>query len=270
MTWMQNLYEEHGDYKINQITLPGTHDSGAYKLMNCMNCILPLKNWTKTQDLTIIEQLKLGIRQLDIRVAYLNNCYYVSHTFKCCILEDVLRDIIQFNKQNNEIVVVTIKPDWEHRQTINKDKLYQFIDTILDTNIVIHYKNAKDFNGDLSYNDLKTNNKRILMIYDIGSHWLNKPTIKEWKIEYDKIGTLDYSKYNMLDFVLTPTEEYIKKNIFSSIKNMAGVLRPEMEKTLVKNWNVINGDFVDKSFVDSIINYNLKAHFSEGLSQASI
>ena len=76
--------------KVNKIILPGTHDSGAYKLdwliagakgnavlntLRMIGIVVPwvrviLNGWTITHNLSPYNQLKLGIRSLDLRMYY--------------------------------------------------------------------------------------------------------------------------------------------------------------------------------------------------------
>lgn len=53
--WMSKL---HPDFKLNELTIPGTHDSGTAPISGIRQC----------QSLSIAQQLNLGIRFLDIRL----------------------------------------------------------------------------------------------------------------------------------------------------------------------------------------------------------
>ncbi|KAH0791660.1 phosphatidylinositol-specific phospholipase C [Histomonas meleagridis] len=48
-----------GATPLNRIKIPGTHDSGTYEMDG--------HNWYQTQDFSITEQLKLGVRYFDLR-----------------------------------------------------------------------------------------------------------------------------------------------------------------------------------------------------------
>ena len=60
--WMSKLKDTD---TIDQLNIPGTHDSGTSYLNSA--------NYHHTQDLTIREQLQLGIRFLDMRLRVLEN-----------------------------------------------------------------------------------------------------------------------------------------------------------------------------------------------------
>ena len=72
--WMSNLPD---DKKIVLINIPATHNSSAYN-MNVFGSV-----FAKCQDLNIMEQLKIGVRKLDIRVAPNN------FTFFCCLTQNI-------------------------------------------------------------------------------------------------------------------------------------------------------------------------------------
>ena len=65
--WMEELPD---DSDFSTILYPGTHDSGTYNLTPSNNDF----SWaSKCQDLSIREQLAIGIRYVDIRVKYCND-----------------------------------------------------------------------------------------------------------------------------------------------------------------------------------------------------
>jgi 1-phosphatidylinositol phosphodiesterase len=64
--WMSRIDDSK---KIVLINIPGTHDSAAY----CMNRIS--FKCAKTQELTIAQQLEIGIRDFDISLIVLFYCF---------------------------------------------------------------------------------------------------------------------------------------------------------------------------------------------------
>lgn len=70
--WMQDLaarYPGFAAIRINQLLIPGSHDSGTSKMGAA----------ARTQALTIREQLEHGIRYLDIRPRVHSSTFYVHH-----------------------------------------------------------------------------------------------------------------------------------------------------------------------------------------------
>ena len=91
---------------LRSLTLPGTHDSGA------LHSIADLSG--KCQTLSVKEQLKIGVRFLDIRLQLVNNGLKVVHSFvdQMTDFEDTLADMTDFIRENpSEFLIVSIKED---------------------------------------------------------------------------------------------------------------------------------------------------------------
>lgn len=72
-SWMGDLLAKNSPYAtkpINSIMIPGTHDSGTFGMGMS----------TRTQSLSIGEQLSMGIRYFDCRVRIHDDTYYFYHT----------------------------------------------------------------------------------------------------------------------------------------------------------------------------------------------
>ncbi len=93
-----------------EMLLPGTHDTATYRFADAAL----VTNWARTQQFSIYDQLKGGIRYLDIRV---NNDkhdgkVYCSHTFPSIPFQDVINDISRFILENpSEVVVFAVQGD---------------------------------------------------------------------------------------------------------------------------------------------------------------
>lgn len=113
------LKEVDGYKKINSLSIPGTHDSGAR-----FNGIL-----YKCQNLTIQEQLLNGVRYLDIRCRHINNCFMVHHTKKFQYLgfgggvRDVCIDFLK--KHSSEFIYMQLKEEYKSEKSSNT-----FIETL--------------------------------------------------------------------------------------------------------------------------------------------
>ncbi|MBR4286877.1 MAG: phosphatidylinositol-specific phospholipase C domain-containing protein [Clostridia bacterium] len=109
--WMKNL---SNDIKISEINLPGTHNSCAKRVQ--------FSYLSKCHNLSIYEQLNIGIRYLDIRVEIYGNKLKTVHSIADCytphgkrqklLLDYVLDDCKKFLKENpSETIVLCIKRD---------------------------------------------------------------------------------------------------------------------------------------------------------------
>ena len=111
--WMSGIKD---DTAISDISMPGTHDSGT------QNVDLPI--WSKTQNLSISEQLNIGVRYFDLRLEHVQDVYYnaqIVHGSSNCwngkgghlTLYEVLEDMYAFLDQNpSETVIVSVKQDY--------------------------------------------------------------------------------------------------------------------------------------------------------------
>ena len=101
--WMAALRD---DATLHSLTIPGTHDSGA------LHSIADVSG--KCQSLPIKEQLKIGVRFLDIRLQLVGDELRVVHSFvdQATDFEDVLVDMVEFLRENeSEFLIVSIKED---------------------------------------------------------------------------------------------------------------------------------------------------------------
>lgn len=92
--------------KIIEMSIPGTHDSGA------LHSIADVAG--KCQDLTIEEQLRIGVRFLDVRLQLVRDELRVVHSFvdQASSFSEVMDDIAQFlHKNPSEMLIVSIKED---------------------------------------------------------------------------------------------------------------------------------------------------------------
>ena len=69
MPWMSYI---HDDTKISDISIPGTHDSGA------THSIFDVAG--KCQDLSIKQQLRVGVRFFDLRLQLVNDEFKIVHS----------------------------------------------------------------------------------------------------------------------------------------------------------------------------------------------
>lgn len=107
-SWMQNLRD---DLMLDQLSIPGTHDSGTSKLS-----WFTTDRWARCQNDTIAEQLEKGIRYLDIRCRHFNDSLLIHHSkYYCHIsIKDVLNDCVSFLKRfPSETILMCIKEEYK-------------------------------------------------------------------------------------------------------------------------------------------------------------
>jgi hypothetical protein len=130
--WMGESISKIGDKSLKQLTLPGSHDSGAYNLTNeIMADAEPanletllwvsekleisasnvIRNWAVSQKWSIYDQLVGGIRYLDLRAGWDNSTHTwrAYHLLMGNLIEDLLIEVRDFlDSHNKEIVILEI------------------------------------------------------------------------------------------------------------------------------------------------------------------
>ena len=95
-----------GTRRLSQLSIPGTHDSGAlYE---------PLGGTAKCQNTTITQQLNFGVRFLDIRCCDINDAFYIYHgsVDERQTFIQVLDQVIGFlNSNPSECVIMSVKSE---------------------------------------------------------------------------------------------------------------------------------------------------------------
>lgn len=101
--WMSSL----PDYTlVSDLDIPGTHNSAALHE--------PLSNTAKNQDFTIVQQLNMGVRYLDIRCRMIDNKFTIHHgvAYQYMNYDDVLTKCLDFLRKNpKETILMHVKQE---------------------------------------------------------------------------------------------------------------------------------------------------------------
>lgn len=189
--WMQNLPDSIKQRPLNQLTLPGTHDSASYQLD--VNASIPMEktmglnfffqgqmldDWlirrfleelTLTQSLNILEQLEQGIRAFDFRILYNDQVqeFFMSHSFSTVPVSLVLSQIRDFLLQHShEIIVIQMNNDQEHVQKTSpkNNEAVSMVRAVLgDLLIPVRQQNA--LNATFTLQSLISSQKRVLFSF---------------------------------------------------------------------------------------------------------
>ncbi|MBC8391844.1 MAG: phosphatidylinositol-specific phospholipase C, partial [Deltaproteobacteria bacterium] len=98
----------NGDLSLSRLSIPGTHNSGALH-----------EDWpdtAQTQDLSIPDQLNIGIRFLDIRCRHVDNLFAIHHgsVYQELNFNDVLNMVFTFlNNNPTECVTMSVKEEYD-------------------------------------------------------------------------------------------------------------------------------------------------------------
>jgi 1-phosphatidylinositol phosphodiesterase len=106
-----------GVKKLSELSIPGTHDSGAR--------IESFPSTAKCQNLTIDEQLNTGVRYLDIRCRHFNNTFEIHHgaVYQKINFTNVLASCTTFLRNNpTETIIMAIK---EEHTSVGNNRSYE-------------------------------------------------------------------------------------------------------------------------------------------------
>ena len=139
--WMKGLSDE---IPVCQLTIPATHDSGALLGGEAL----------QTQDITIREQLEIGVRGFDIRLQACENGklgVYHSVQFQEIYWEtDVLPAFIEFLKKNpSEMLFVSLKKEGGESEAYRRLAAVSLNDQALAPYVL------KDFKNDLTLGEAR-------------------------------------------------------------------------------------------------------------------
>lgn len=265
--WMSKVDDNK---KIVELSIPGTHDSGA------THSIFDVAG--KCQDLSIKQQLKIGVRFFDIRLQQVNDSLNVVHSFvdQNLSFEKVLKDMDGFIKENNsEFLIVSIKEDADSKNS-NKsfDKLVleylnRYDKTIcLDNNLPETIKEARGkiyilsrFSSEIGiqaymgWQDSTTFTIDNLYVQD--NYCIDDINIKK----EDILNTLNYSKTNQDKLVLNFTSCYLDYGFPPTYAvPPAKDINPWLIKTINENDDsvgIIVADFISKEMASAIYKRNI-------------
>jgi len=101
--WMGSLRD---DTRLSELSIPGTHDAGARyeRFYGTIQC----------QTLTIPEQLRAGVRFLDIRCRHVKNTFLIYHgpVYQRLTFDEVLQACSAFLRENpTECIIMSVKEE---------------------------------------------------------------------------------------------------------------------------------------------------------------
>ena len=108
---------KYQDKKIWDLLVPGTHNSAAYMSKNYIPLV---KKYMICQTLSILNQLRIGVRYFDFRVVGYKPGegddtiqWWCGHTFLAVPLSKVVSELMLFIEEYpTEVIFFEVKPDW--------------------------------------------------------------------------------------------------------------------------------------------------------------
>lgn len=265
--WMQKVND---DFLINELSIPGTHDSGA------LHSIFDVSG--KCQDINIKTQLNIGVRFFDLRLQLVNDEFKIVHSFvdQNLSFTSVMKDLSSFIRSNSsEFLIISLKKE---ESDVNSSK--SFKDALLDE--LTNYDDVLCFDS-LLPKTLKEARGKIYIIdrYDLSvgisaySGWVDSSTFTindlyvqdNYRIDnidikkQDILSTIKYSKENNDKLVLNFTSCYLDYGFPPTYAGTSSRLINPWLKEQIKDTNdnlgIIVADFIDKELAESIYKRNL-------------
>ena len=187
---MENLADEHPGFlsmTLGEIALPGTHNSGSYQIEessdmapNAPTFIKNLSealenlgigrdalheacaNWSRCQGSDIHEQLKDGVRYLDLRVCEHDGDLWLCHGQVSVTVDTALRQVHRFlERLGTEEVVILHFNSFYSMDDSDHNKLCRKLRSKFDRWIC----SAEERGPRSTYGDLRQNDERVVVIY---------------------------------------------------------------------------------------------------------
>ncbi|KAG7372553.1 phosphatidylinositol-specific phospholipase C, X domain containing protein [Nitzschia inconspicua] len=318
--WMAQLESSIKDLPLTQVGIPGTHDSGTYcfdrekgaspdsdlttmiqsklpgRLLGAVsNVILDqvFGRLCQCQDKSIKQQLEMGIRYLDLRVAFHaeSGQYYTCHGVYCADMVDVMKQITDFLNANPKELVIL---DFNHMYQMDghhKKFLKMVFDALGDKAANQNIKGGLSVDSKVQrfwnhgfqaivfyqfYDQVKDDfGGKVWPMWRIVSPWPESASTDDL---YTKLGgnvqnrlSQHMDKLFVVQGILTPDVELIKRGLSDgdglSIKGYARRANPRVIDWCEDDWmklgkrclNIVIVDFYDGcSMVPALLNYNRK------------
>lgn len=198
--WMSQIPDNR---ILNQLIIPGTHNSGSYDITSTskfslsdnnplptwieqISNILPaslvrtiVAGWSKTQPYSITDQLNNGVRYLDFRVCDFESHLYLCHTLISARLKDTLQQIQTFVQNHpSEIILLDINHIYNVNNSADETQLVQLLQQYLGNIAVPNTYHTTDTIG-----TLRQSQRNVIIFMDT-DQTINDPTALQFSTQY--------------------------------------------------------------------------------------
>lgn len=276
--WMSYI---HNSTALSEIVIPGTHDSAAN-----------LTSQGKTQNTTIKEQLKNGVRFLDIRVIHIQGALWTQHgpftlhRFKPYVWDTITQFL---DKNPNETVIMSLKEEdnlnphdfwhstWKSEYYAHPTRGKRFYKGAFDQNTTLEQVRGKivlydriggysSFKPNSTYVDVQDEYELKMEFYRIFPSVPFLSSTRGWTYRYDLKwnhvnGYLEQAKKN------TPKQfwvNYLNANYNGfKVDNNADYQNPKMKAWFIRNkahafGSIIIMDFPQNNQIQTLIDHSMR------------
>ncbi|XP_063387031.1 PI-PLC X domain-containing protein 3 [Cydia fagiglandana] len=300
-TWMRDLPEQLKDVPFIYLAIPGSHDSMTYGITRSsglapdaepiLHRLYPLfrgtiMRWTITQSLDTWQQLLIGIRYLDLRLATKPGTeeFFFTHGLYAEEISSALRQVKDFVDTHPEEVVILDLQHFYGFTPTDHQRLMRLLINLYGSKLVPRHLDLRS----VTLNSLNRLNQQVIVVYRNESvyttteFWQPQMLPSPWP-QQDKVsGLLRFLEYIrrhpgtgfVHQAVLTPTPSFIVLRWTSNLRaKCAAPVVKEVLPVLAElapgppgraggaPLNVVIADFVDMAdavFPRTIINLNNK------------
>ncbi|MCO7225977.1 phosphatidylinositol-specific phospholipase C domain-containing protein [Pleionea sp. CnH1-48] len=268
--WMETVFEGRADIALNQIVMPGTHDSGSY-LIGEYNEAFDLvdeecndsfwsdfamelafwvtKNWAITQTKSFKQQLEGGIRYFDLRVTSEDGEPWLFHCALSMPLDDALDEIELFVRNHpKEIIILDF-------QTIAAGDMIDNVHAMLQNRFESLLLPSHQFNPASRLESLWSSGKSVIVIAN-DKDGDNKPGLHTYASNryWNRKQTLE-SKWANTDSVSRLQDKVtlaIKQRDLNKLSVAQTVLTPEGDDSDVLSFDSLIGDYTLRDMNDKV------------------
>ena len=278
--WVSELYEKHPETLLTELVLPGTHDSGSYKitassppasdapaLYSHFGALAA--SWAKTQDLNLNRQLLDGIRYLDLRIDEHEGELVLIHGLVSCPLKPELLGVRDFaRKHPREPVILDIQdmpPRSAHDELdglfieLFSEHLYLSEDAPKTWSLSSLWKSKKSLITLSPDDSFARKGPRYQHRKLLDNVWTNTRDIESLQQGLDaRIGSRDRSRLQCAYLTFTPTSSTIARDRLRGGRGLRGLSEKlfKLPGKWLPGWldeglhpNIISVDFYDKTDV---------------------
>lgn len=269
--WMNNVDDEK---YINEILIPGTHDSGA------AHSLFDLAG--KCQDTSILEQLNLGARFLDVRLKNIEDSFYVYHGYinQELIFQSVLDDVYSFlDTYPSETIIMSIKEEQDAKNNtlsfdallqkyINNNPTYWYLENSLPTlktvrDKIVLFSRYIDASISIDAYDGWLDSTTFDMNNGVSLHVQDNYRLANNDVKYaDIVACLDYGVLNQTEWTINFCSGYLDTKVLGiSLANAmttAGYINDKVTDYILDNNSknyvgVLLFDFYNQDIAEAII-----------------
>lgn len=157
-TWMQDRLAQLGNQKLSELVLPAAHDAGMYKKGMAI--------LGKTQDLSIYEQLKYGVRWFDLRPKWTGSKFVICHgIIDGPDLSEVLQDIKRFAEEGHKELALLKFSHFDNIDSATYPKLVSQINDAIGSWLVKSTPGGKRL-ADTTLSEYVSNGPAMMVLVD--------------------------------------------------------------------------------------------------------